>query len=173
MGLWRVIGSTRLHNMPVRSIIAFNSTPSGNKLADIHNRMGMKFANKCIGAGLHAAAVSPPTAVQASCLHRCSTYVMHLMPHAYLCTCHARMNGCYKTCGSLSECWLAVGRFDWRHYVFARFNGCRECCLCLATFIISNFLCNISNLTGVVLMTHVFMVANTMKSVIVRHRVTS
>eukprot|EP00983_Pelagomonas_calceolata_P046297 1140095-Pelagomonas_calceolata.AAC.4 len=32
MGIWRVIGSTRLHNLAARSIFVFNSTPSGNKL---------------------------------------------------------------------------------------------------------------------------------------------
>eukprot|EP00983_Pelagomonas_calceolata_P073454 1152141-Pelagomonas_calceolata.AAC.1 len=36
--------------MAVRSIIVFNSTPSDNKLVGIHNRMGMKFASKFIGA---------------------------------------------------------------------------------------------------------------------------
>eukprot|EP00983_Pelagomonas_calceolata_P115857 1160245-Pelagomonas_calceolata.AAC.2 len=49
MGIWRVIGSTRLHNLAARSILVFNSTPSGNKLVGIHNRMGMKFASKLIG----------------------------------------------------------------------------------------------------------------------------
>eukprot|EP00983_Pelagomonas_calceolata_P020996 659704-Pelagomonas_calceolata.AAC.1 len=50
MGIWRVTGSSRLHNLAVRSIIAFNSKPSGNKLVGIHNRMGMKFASSFIGA---------------------------------------------------------------------------------------------------------------------------
>uniref|UniRef100_A0A6S8PPB3 Uncharacterized protein n=1 Tax=Dunaliella tertiolecta TaxID=3047 RepID=A0A6S8PPB3_DUNTE len=50
MGIWRVIGSTRLHNLAARSILVFNSTPSGNKLVGIHDRMGMKFASKFIGA---------------------------------------------------------------------------------------------------------------------------
>eukprot|EP00983_Pelagomonas_calceolata_P023959 754313-Pelagomonas_calceolata.AAC.3 len=46
MGIWRLSGSTRLRNLAVRSIIAFNSTPSGNKLVGVHNRMGMKLASK-------------------------------------------------------------------------------------------------------------------------------
>eukprot|EP00983_Pelagomonas_calceolata_P038838 1136940-Pelagomonas_calceolata.AAC.1 len=50
MGIWRVTGSTRLHNLAARSNLVFNSTPSGNKLVGIHNRMGMKFASKFIGA---------------------------------------------------------------------------------------------------------------------------
>eukprot|EP00983_Pelagomonas_calceolata_P122321 1160896-Pelagomonas_calceolata.AAC.3 len=33
----------------MRSIIVFNSTPSGNKLVGINNRMGMKFASKFNG----------------------------------------------------------------------------------------------------------------------------
>eukprot|EP00983_Pelagomonas_calceolata_P064047 1147953-Pelagomonas_calceolata.AAC.2 len=49
MGIWRVIGSARLHNLAARSIPVFNSTPSGNKLVGIHDRMGMKFASKFIG----------------------------------------------------------------------------------------------------------------------------
>eukprot|EP00983_Pelagomonas_calceolata_P010954 354618-Pelagomonas_calceolata.AAC.3 len=42
VGMWRVIESTRLQNLAVRSIIVFSSTPSGNKLqvVGIHNRMG-------------------------------------------------------------------------------------------------------------------------------------
>eukprot|EP00983_Pelagomonas_calceolata_P003987 129702-Pelagomonas_calceolata.AAC.1 len=50
MGIWRVIGSTRLHNQATRSILVFNSTPSGNKLVGIHDRMGLEFASKFIGA---------------------------------------------------------------------------------------------------------------------------
>eukprot|EP00983_Pelagomonas_calceolata_P026071 818821-Pelagomonas_calceolata.AAC.1 len=50
MGIWRVIGSTRLHNLAVRSILVFNSTPSGDKPVGIHDRMGTKFASKFIGA---------------------------------------------------------------------------------------------------------------------------
>eukprot|EP00983_Pelagomonas_calceolata_P068801 1150093-Pelagomonas_calceolata.AAC.1 len=50
MGILRVTGSTWLHNLAVTSILVFNSTPSGNKLVGIHNRMGMKFASKFIGA---------------------------------------------------------------------------------------------------------------------------
>eukprot|EP00983_Pelagomonas_calceolata_P071488 1151265-Pelagomonas_calceolata.AAC.1 len=49
MGIRRVIGSTRLHNLAVTSFIVFNSTPSDNKLVGIHDRMGMKFASKFIG----------------------------------------------------------------------------------------------------------------------------
>eukprot|EP00983_Pelagomonas_calceolata_P007946 259776-Pelagomonas_calceolata.AAC.1 len=95
MGTWRVIGSTWLHNQDARSNLVSNSTPSGNKPVGIHDTMGMKFASKFIGAlviksqllklvegmlsvtgptstqkdYLHAAAVPPPTAVQALCLH--------------------------------------------------------------------------------------------------------
>eukprot|EP00983_Pelagomonas_calceolata_P030131 944059-Pelagomonas_calceolata.AAC.1 len=50
MGIWRVTGSTHLHNQSAGSNIVFNSTPSGNKLVGIQNRMGMKFASKFIGA---------------------------------------------------------------------------------------------------------------------------
>eukprot|EP00983_Pelagomonas_calceolata_P037643 1136440-Pelagomonas_calceolata.AAC.2 len=50
MGIWRVIGSARLHNLATKSILVFNSTPSGNKLVGIHDIMGMKFASKFIGA---------------------------------------------------------------------------------------------------------------------------
>eukprot|EP00983_Pelagomonas_calceolata_P072963 1151955-Pelagomonas_calceolata.AAC.1 len=50
MGIWRVTGSTRLHNLAVTNIFVFNSMPSGNKLVGIHNRMGIKFASKFIGA---------------------------------------------------------------------------------------------------------------------------
>eukprot|EP00983_Pelagomonas_calceolata_P057857 1145246-Pelagomonas_calceolata.AAC.5 len=50
MGIWRVIGSARLHNLATRSILVFNSTPSGNKLVGTQNRMGMKFASKFSGA---------------------------------------------------------------------------------------------------------------------------
>eukprot|EP00983_Pelagomonas_calceolata_P055346 1144113-Pelagomonas_calceolata.AAC.11 len=49
MEIWRVRGSTQLHNLAVRSMIVFNSTPSGNKLVGIHNRMGMKLASKFNG----------------------------------------------------------------------------------------------------------------------------
>eukprot|EP00983_Pelagomonas_calceolata_P018514 580717-Pelagomonas_calceolata.AAC.1 len=48
MAIWRFTGSTRLHNLAVRSMIVFNSTPSGDKLG-VHNRMGMKFASKFNG----------------------------------------------------------------------------------------------------------------------------
>eukprot|EP00983_Pelagomonas_calceolata_P078653 1154329-Pelagomonas_calceolata.AAC.1 len=50
MVIRRVIGSTRLHNLAARNNLVFNCTPSGNKLVGIHNRMGMKFASKFIGA---------------------------------------------------------------------------------------------------------------------------
>eukprot|EP00983_Pelagomonas_calceolata_P009896 320251-Pelagomonas_calceolata.AAC.1 len=50
MGIWRVIGSTRLHDLAARSNLVFNSTPSGNKLVGMHDRMGIKFASKFIGA---------------------------------------------------------------------------------------------------------------------------
>eukprot|EP00983_Pelagomonas_calceolata_P018613 583667-Pelagomonas_calceolata.AAC.1 len=52
MGIWRVARSTRLrgvHNLAVRSICVFNSTPSGNKLAGIQIGMGMDFASKFNG----------------------------------------------------------------------------------------------------------------------------
>eukprot|EP00983_Pelagomonas_calceolata_P074748 1152682-Pelagomonas_calceolata.AAC.1 len=76
MGIWRVTGSTRLQDLAVRSIVVFNSTPSGDKLVGIHSRVDMKFVGKKIDTlvvqsqGLHAAAVPPPTVtvVQASCL---------------------------------------------------------------------------------------------------------
>eukprot|EP00983_Pelagomonas_calceolata_P007317 238682-Pelagomonas_calceolata.AAC.1 len=45
MGIWRVIGSAQLHNLAARSILVLNSTPSGNELVGIHDRMGMKFAS--------------------------------------------------------------------------------------------------------------------------------
>eukprot|EP00983_Pelagomonas_calceolata_P122074 1160871-Pelagomonas_calceolata.AAC.4 len=50
MRIWRVIKSTRINNLAARSILVFNSTPSGNKLVGIHDRMGMKFASEFIGA---------------------------------------------------------------------------------------------------------------------------
>eukprot|EP00983_Pelagomonas_calceolata_P041348 1138028-Pelagomonas_calceolata.AAC.1 len=40
MGIWRVTGSARLHNL---------AHANGNKLVGTHNRMGMKFASKFIG----------------------------------------------------------------------------------------------------------------------------
>eukprot|EP00983_Pelagomonas_calceolata_P071105 1151068-Pelagomonas_calceolata.AAC.1 len=49
MEIWRVTGSTRLHNLAVRSIRVFNSTPSGNKLVAIHDRMGMEFLSNVAG----------------------------------------------------------------------------------------------------------------------------
>eukprot|EP00983_Pelagomonas_calceolata_P095741 1158047-Pelagomonas_calceolata.AAC.2 len=49
MGIWRVIGSTRLLSLAVRSILVFNSTPSGNKLVGVHNRMGVKLESKFSG----------------------------------------------------------------------------------------------------------------------------
>eukprot|EP00967_Tisochrysis_lutea_P106126 scaffold162378_cov19-Tisochrysis_lutea.AAC.2 len=36
MGIWRVIGSARLHNLAAKSILVFNSTPCGNELVGIH-----------------------------------------------------------------------------------------------------------------------------------------
>eukprot|EP00983_Pelagomonas_calceolata_P044640 1139386-Pelagomonas_calceolata.AAC.3 len=50
MGTCRVIGSTRLQNLAVRSICVFNSTPSGDKPVGKHNRMGIEFASKLNGA---------------------------------------------------------------------------------------------------------------------------
>eukprot|EP00983_Pelagomonas_calceolata_P050725 1142098-Pelagomonas_calceolata.AAC.6 len=50
MEIWRVNRSTRLQNLAARSTVVFNGKPSGNKLGGIHNRMGMKFASKFIGA---------------------------------------------------------------------------------------------------------------------------
>eukprot|EP00983_Pelagomonas_calceolata_P038182 1136701-Pelagomonas_calceolata.AAC.1 len=49
MGIWRVSGSTWPQHLAVRSMIVFDSTPSGNKLVGIHNRMGMKFPSKFSG----------------------------------------------------------------------------------------------------------------------------
>eukprot|EP00983_Pelagomonas_calceolata_P072729 1151839-Pelagomonas_calceolata.AAC.1 len=49
MGIWRVTGSNQLQNMAVRSISVLNSTPCGNKIVGIRNRMGMKFASKSNG----------------------------------------------------------------------------------------------------------------------------
>eukprot|EP00983_Pelagomonas_calceolata_P083939 1156258-Pelagomonas_calceolata.AAC.4 len=49
MGIWRVRGSSRLQNLAVRGLIVFKSTPSGNKLVSLHDRMGMKFMSKFIG----------------------------------------------------------------------------------------------------------------------------
>eukprot|EP00983_Pelagomonas_calceolata_P039226 1137083-Pelagomonas_calceolata.AAC.1 len=95
MGIWRVSGSSWPQNLAVGSGIAFNSTPSGNKLVGIHNRMGMEYTSKFNGTlvvksqlfklvkvmlnvtgptntqedDLHGAVMPPPTAVQASCLH--------------------------------------------------------------------------------------------------------
>eukprot|EP00983_Pelagomonas_calceolata_P061846 1147001-Pelagomonas_calceolata.AAC.1 len=50
IGIWRVTGSTWLHDLAVTSTFVFNSTPRGNKLVGIHNRMGTEFASKFIGA---------------------------------------------------------------------------------------------------------------------------
>eukprot|EP00983_Pelagomonas_calceolata_P054230 1143623-Pelagomonas_calceolata.AAC.2 len=41
MGIWRVIGSTQLHNQAARSILVFNSASSGNKLVGIHESCNM------------------------------------------------------------------------------------------------------------------------------------
>eukprot|EP00983_Pelagomonas_calceolata_P124469 1161110-Pelagomonas_calceolata.AAC.1 len=49
MGIWRVIGSTRLQNLTVRCVVVFNNTPSGNKLVCLNNRTGMKFESKFNG----------------------------------------------------------------------------------------------------------------------------
>eukprot|EP00983_Pelagomonas_calceolata_P047384 1140620-Pelagomonas_calceolata.AAC.13 len=46
MGIWKVTGSNRLQGLAARRIIVFNSTPSGNKLVGIHNRMVIKFVSK-------------------------------------------------------------------------------------------------------------------------------
>eukprot|EP00983_Pelagomonas_calceolata_P072793 1151877-Pelagomonas_calceolata.AAC.1 len=48
MGIWRVTGSTRLHNLAVRTITVFHSTSNGNKLVSVLNRMGMKFLSRFI-----------------------------------------------------------------------------------------------------------------------------
>eukprot|EP00983_Pelagomonas_calceolata_P037317 1136285-Pelagomonas_calceolata.AAC.1 len=45
MGIWRVRGSIRLQNLAVKSMIAFNSTPDGNKLVGAHHGMGMNLAS--------------------------------------------------------------------------------------------------------------------------------
>eukprot|EP00983_Pelagomonas_calceolata_P058592 1145558-Pelagomonas_calceolata.AAC.2 len=47
--IWRDTGSIRLQDQVVRSIVVFNSMPSGNKLVGVHNRMGMQFASTFIG----------------------------------------------------------------------------------------------------------------------------
>eukprot|EP00983_Pelagomonas_calceolata_P060842 1146549-Pelagomonas_calceolata.AAC.2 len=49
MGIWRVTGSTRLQDLAARSIITFNSMPSGNKRVGIHNTMGIVFVSKFNG----------------------------------------------------------------------------------------------------------------------------
>eukprot|EP00983_Pelagomonas_calceolata_P076630 1153493-Pelagomonas_calceolata.AAC.1 len=49
MGIWRVTGSTQLQDLAVRNIIVFISTPDGNKLAGILNKMGMKLTGKLNG----------------------------------------------------------------------------------------------------------------------------
>eukprot|EP00983_Pelagomonas_calceolata_P075559 1153067-Pelagomonas_calceolata.AAC.4 len=49
MGIWKVSGTTRLKNLAVRSVIVFNSAPSGNKLVGTQNRMCMKHASKFNG----------------------------------------------------------------------------------------------------------------------------
>eukprot|EP00983_Pelagomonas_calceolata_P076135 1153289-Pelagomonas_calceolata.AAC.2 len=49
MGIWRVAGNTRLQSLAVGSISVFNSSPSGNKLVGIHNRLGMKSVSKFNG----------------------------------------------------------------------------------------------------------------------------
>eukprot|EP00983_Pelagomonas_calceolata_P023840 750498-Pelagomonas_calceolata.AAC.1 len=41
-----VNGSARLQNLAERSTCVFNSTPCGNKLVGIRNKMGTKFASK-------------------------------------------------------------------------------------------------------------------------------
>eukprot|EP00983_Pelagomonas_calceolata_P026939 846244-Pelagomonas_calceolata.AAC.2 len=64
MGIWRVTGSTRLHNLAVRSMIVLNSTPSGNKLVGIPNRMGVKFASKLLARWW-----SNPSCLNCSCLN--------------------------------------------------------------------------------------------------------
>eukprot|EP00983_Pelagomonas_calceolata_P124758 1161139-Pelagomonas_calceolata.AAC.7 len=48
--IWKVTGSIQLQSLDVRSIFVFKSTPSGNKLVVLHNRMGMKFASMFNGA---------------------------------------------------------------------------------------------------------------------------
>eukprot|EP00983_Pelagomonas_calceolata_P127086 1161366-Pelagomonas_calceolata.AAC.1 len=49
MGIWTVGGSTLLRKLAVRRMIVFSSTPSGNELVGLHNRMGMKLASKLYG----------------------------------------------------------------------------------------------------------------------------
>eukprot|EP00983_Pelagomonas_calceolata_P096207 1158101-Pelagomonas_calceolata.AAC.15 len=55
MGIWRVIGSSQLHNLAARSTLVFNSTPSGNKLACISSyklQWGLAFSQRgCIVKG--------------------------------------------------------------------------------------------------------------------------
>eukprot|EP00983_Pelagomonas_calceolata_P052297 1142788-Pelagomonas_calceolata.AAC.2 len=52
VGIWRVTGSAWLHNLAAKSIRVFSSTPSGNKLVGVHNRVGMKFTSKLNGTQL-------------------------------------------------------------------------------------------------------------------------
>eukprot|EP00983_Pelagomonas_calceolata_P070620 1150858-Pelagomonas_calceolata.AAC.4 len=52
MGIWRVIGSTRLQNLAVRSVCVFNSTPSGYaqcNRAHQHPEGGCAASNCCPG----------------------------------------------------------------------------------------------------------------------------
>eukprot|EP00983_Pelagomonas_calceolata_P034071 1066611-Pelagomonas_calceolata.AAC.1 len=42
MGIWRVTGSIWHFDPAARSIIIFDSTPSGNKLVGTQNRTGME-----------------------------------------------------------------------------------------------------------------------------------
>eukprot|EP00983_Pelagomonas_calceolata_P030367 952993-Pelagomonas_calceolata.AAC.1 len=49
MRIWRDTGSIRLQNQAVGSTCLLNSTPSGNMLVGIHNRMGMEFASNFNG----------------------------------------------------------------------------------------------------------------------------
>eukprot|EP00983_Pelagomonas_calceolata_P086415 1156752-Pelagomonas_calceolata.AAC.3 len=84
MGSWRVTGNTRLQDMAVKSIIVFNSVPSGNKLVGILNRMGMRFASKFNGT-------VPPTP-------RRTVYIVTALPLILL-----HRSACYR-CAASNYC---------------------------------------------------------------------
>eukprot|EP00983_Pelagomonas_calceolata_P032628 1023122-Pelagomonas_calceolata.AAC.3 len=84
MGIWRVTGSIWLQNLAMINIVVFNTTPGGNKLVGIQNRMGMKFASKFNGTSRQHPEgwCPPPTVVQASSLHsisiKCTFNLVHM-----------------------------------------------------------------------------------------------
>eukprot|EP00983_Pelagomonas_calceolata_P121805 1160836-Pelagomonas_calceolata.AAC.6 len=56
MGISRVIGSTRLRNLAAINILAFNSTPSGNKSWDHHTEFAVGLDWSVLREGLIASA---------------------------------------------------------------------------------------------------------------------